>query len=111
MLYFRTGEFFQVPTVGFMTFEYPGASAGPPEGPQPSPASGGELVFSDKKSLYYGSHNIKNKWLKFVGDTDHFVKPFKGTRVVVIWGVLTHPPQIIKKIMLKKFILCTAVLI
>eukprot|EP01050_Picozoa_sp_SAG11_P059729 SAG11_NODE_38863_length_247_cov_29.432432_1_plen_51_part_01 len=23
-------------------------------------------------------------------------------RVVVIWGVLTHPPQIIQKIMLKK---------
>eukprot|EP01050_Picozoa_sp_SAG11_P017000 SAG11_NODE_2392_length_3410_cov_20.904259_3_plen_119_part_00 len=32
-------------------------------------------------------------------------------QVVVIWGVLAHPPQIIQKIMLKKFILCTAVLI
>ena len=31
--------------------------------------TGGELVFSDKKSPYYGSHNIKNKWFKFVGDT------------------------------------------
>eukprot|EP01050_Picozoa_sp_SAG11_P053579 SAG11_NODE_31712_length_289_cov_2.736842_1_plen_36_part_01 len=31
--------------------------------------------------------------------------------VVVIWGVLAHPPQIIQKIMLKKFYLYTAVLI
>jgi hypothetical protein len=30
---------------------------------------GGELVFSDKKSPHYGTHNIKNKFLKFDGST------------------------------------------
>jgi hypothetical protein len=33
-----------------------------------------------KKSRYYGTHNIKNKWFKFVGDTEHKVTPSKGTR-------------------------------
>lgn len=47
--------------------------------------TGGELVFTDKKSPYYGSHNIKNKWLKFVGDTPHYVKPFKGTRYTLVY--------------------------
>ena len=41
--------------------------------------TGGELVFSDKKSPNYGVHNIKNRWFQFVGDTEHYVKPFKGT--------------------------------
>ena len=35
---------------------------------------GGELVFTIKKSpnytSYYNTHNIKNKWLKFVGGID-----------------------------------------
>ena len=47
--------------------------------------TGGELVFSDKKSPYHGTHNIKNKWLKFVGDTPHYVKPFKGTRYTLVY--------------------------
>ena len=47
--------------------------------------TGGGLVFSDKKSPYYGEHKIRNKWLKFVGDTDHFVKPFKGTRYTLVY--------------------------
>ena len=47
--------------------------------------TGGELVFSDKKSPYYGPHNIKNKWLKFVGDTDHYVKKFSGTRYTLVY--------------------------
>ena len=47
--------------------------------------TGGELVFTDKKSPNYGSHNIKNKWLKFVGDTEHHVKPFKGTRYTLVY--------------------------
>ena len=47
--------------------------------------TGGDLVFSDKSSPYHGSHNIKNKWLKFVGDTEHYVKPFKGTRYTLVY--------------------------
>ena len=44
-----------------------------------------ELVFNDKKSPHHGAHNIKNKWLKFVGDTEHYVKPFKGTRYTLVY--------------------------
>jgi hypothetical protein len=47
--------------------------------------TGGELVFTDKSSPYYGTHNIKNKWLKFVGDTEHYVKPFKGERYTLVY--------------------------
>ena len=47
--------------------------------------TGGELVFTDKSSPNYGTHNIKNKWLKFVGDTEHYVKPFKGTRYTLVY--------------------------
>eukprot|EP01051_Picozoa_sp_SAG22_P007180 SAG22_NODE_495_length_9802_cov_111.077605_11_plen_136_part_00 len=51
---------------------------------------GGELVFTYKKSPYkksphYGTHSIKNKWLKFTGDTKHYVKPFKGTRYTLVY--------------------------
>jgi hypothetical protein len=42
--------------------------------------TGGELVFSDKKSPHYGTHNVKNKFLKFDGSTKHYVKPFKDER-------------------------------
>eukprot|EP01052_Picozoa_sp_SAG31_P000900 SAG31_NODE_28_length_32713_cov_39.100509_10_plen_51_part_00 len=42
--------------------------------------TGGGLVFSHKKSPHCGSHNINNKWLKFDGSTEHFVKPFTRTR-------------------------------
>ena len=47
--------------------------------------TGGELVFTDKNSPYYGTHNIRNKWLKFVGDTPHHVKPFKGERYSLVY--------------------------
>ena len=47
--------------------------------------TGGELVFTDKKSPHYGSHNIKNKWLKFDGKYEHYVKPFKGTRYTIVY--------------------------
>ena len=47
--------------------------------------TGGELVFADKKSPNYGVHNIKNRWLKFEGDTEHYVKPFKGTRYTLVY--------------------------
>ena len=47
--------------------------------------TGGDLVFTDKKSPYYGNHNIKNKWFKFVGDTEHKVTPFKGTRYTLVY--------------------------
>ena len=47
--------------------------------------TGGELVFTNKKSPYYGTHNIRNRWLKFVGDTEHYVKPFKGTRYTLVY--------------------------
>jgi hypothetical protein len=47
--------------------------------------TGGELVFTDKDSPYYGTHNIKNKWLKFVGDTPHHVRPFKGERYTLVY--------------------------
>eukprot|EP01051_Picozoa_sp_SAG22_P011060 SAG22_NODE_1036_length_5904_cov_4.908355_7_plen_84_part_00 len=45
----------------------------------------GELVFTDKKSPHYGTHSIKNKWQKFTGDTEHYVKPFKGTRYTLVY--------------------------
>jgi hypothetical protein len=47
--------------------------------------TGGELVFTDKKSPHYGTHSIKNKWLKFTGDTEHYVKPFKGTQYTLVY--------------------------
>ena len=47
--------------------------------------TGGELVFTDKKSPHYGSHNIKNRWLKFTGDTEHYVKPFTGQRYTLVF--------------------------
>ena len=47
--------------------------------------TGGELVFNDKKSPHHGTYNIKNKWLKFVSDTEHHVKPFKGTRYTLVY--------------------------
>ena len=47
--------------------------------------TGGALVFGDKKSPYYGKHNIKNKWLKFVGDTEHYNTPFKGRRYTLVY--------------------------
>lgn len=47
--------------------------------------TGGELVFTDKDSPYYGTHNIKGKWLRFVGDTPHHVKPFKGERYTLVY--------------------------
>ena len=45
----------------------------------------GDLVFTDKKMPYYGIHNIKSKWFKFVGDTEHKVTPFKGTRYTLVY--------------------------
>ena len=45
--------------------------------------TGGELVFEE--GPYKGSHNIKNRWLKFEGDTPHFVRPFKGTRYTLVF--------------------------
>ena len=45
----------------------------------------GDLVFTNKKSPYYGAHSIKNKWFKFVGDTEHKVTPFKGTRYTLVY--------------------------
>jgi hypothetical protein len=47
--------------------------------------TGGELVFSDKTSPHYGTHNIKNKFLKFDESTEHYVKPFKGERYTVVY--------------------------
>jgi hypothetical protein len=47
--------------------------------------TGGELVFTNPKSPHYGSHNIKNKWLKFRGNTEHYVKPFKGERYTIVY--------------------------
>ena len=47
--------------------------------------TGGQLVFTDKESPYYGSHNIKNKWFKFLGNTEHYVKPFKGERYTIVY--------------------------
>ena len=47
--------------------------------------TGGELVFSDKKSPHYGTHNIKNKFLKFDGSTEHYVKQFKGERYTIVY--------------------------
>ena len=43
------------------------------------------MVFCDKNSPNYGKHNIKNKWLKFVGDTEHYNTPFKGTRYTLVY--------------------------
>ena len=45
--------------------------------------TGGDLVF--ESGDYKGSHNIKNKWLKFKGDHPHFVKPFKGERYTLVY--------------------------
>ena len=47
--------------------------------------TGGELVFSDKSSPHYGTHNIRNRWLKFDGSTEHYVKPFKGERYTIVY--------------------------
>ena len=47
--------------------------------------TGGELVFTDKKSPHYGTHNIRNKFLKFDGSTEHYVKPFKGERYTIVY--------------------------
>ena len=47
--------------------------------------TGGELVFTNPKSPNYGSHNIRNRWLKFTGDTEHYVKPFKGQRYTLVY--------------------------
>ncbi len=47
--------------------------------------TGGELVFTEKDSPQYGSHNIRNKWLKFDGKYEHYVKPFKGTRYTIVY--------------------------
>jgi hypothetical protein len=40
--------------------------------------TGGELVF--ESGPHEGTHNIKDKWLKFRGDHPHYVLPFKGER-------------------------------
>ena len=45
--------------------------------------TGGELVFDS--GPYKGSHNIRNKWLKFKGDHPHWVKPFKGERYTLVF--------------------------
>jgi hypothetical protein len=45
--------------------------------------TGGELVF--EKGPYEGSHNLKNRWLKFKGDTPHYVEPFTGTRYTLVY--------------------------
>ena len=50
----------------------------------PRDYTGGDLVFADKKSPYYGTHNTKNKWFNFVGDTEHKVTPFRGTRYTLV---------------------------
>jgi hypothetical protein len=47
--------------------------------------TGGDLVFTDKNSPYYGTHNIKNKWFKFVGYTEHKVTPSKRTRYTLVY--------------------------
>ena len=47
--------------------------------------TGGELVFTDKASPNYGTHNIKNRWLRFDGSTEHYVKPFKGERYTLVY--------------------------
>jgi hypothetical protein len=46
---------------------------------------GGELVFTDKTSPHYGTHSIKNKFLKFDGSTEHYVKPFTGERYTMVF--------------------------
>ena len=45
--------------------------------------TGGELVFVD--GPYKGSHNIRNKWLTFKGDHEHYVKPYKGERYTLVY--------------------------
>ena len=45
--------------------------------------TGGKLVF--EKGPYEGSHNLKNRWLKFKGDTPHYVEPFTGTRYTLVY--------------------------
>ena len=47
--------------------------------------TGGELVFTDKKVPHYGAHNIKNKFLKFDGSTEHYVKPSKGEHYTIVY--------------------------
>eukprot|EP01050_Picozoa_sp_SAG11_P023885 SAG11_NODE_4934_length_1718_cov_2.140828_2_plen_90_part_00 len=49
--------------------------------------TGGELVFTDKTSPHYGSHNIRNKWLKFDGRIEHNVKLFKSTRYTMVFCI------------------------
>ena len=45
--------------------------------------TGGDLVFDS--GPHKGSHNIRNKWLRFKGDHPHHVKPFKGERYTLVY--------------------------
>ena len=45
--------------------------------------TGEELVFDS--GPHKGSHNIRNRWLKFKGDHPHWVKPFKGAIYTVVF--------------------------
>ena len=45
--------------------------------------SGGELVFED--GPHKGSHNIKNRWLKFKGDHVHYNTAFTGERYTLVY--------------------------
>jgi hypothetical protein len=45
--------------------------------------TGGELVF--ESGPYAGTHDIKEKWLKFVGDKPHWVEPFEGERYSIVY--------------------------
>ena len=45
--------------------------------------TGGELVF--ESGPHKGTHNIKNRWLRFKGDHPHYVKPFKGQRYTLVY--------------------------
>ena len=53
--------------------------------------TGGELVFSDGPQK--GPHNIKNRWLKFNGSFEHYVKPFKGQRYTLVYYQLKKPKK------------------
>ena len=44
---------------------------------------GGELVF--ESGPYKGSHNIRNRWLKFKGDHPHYNTPFTGERYTLVY--------------------------
>ena len=44
---------------------------------------GGELVFED--GPHKGSHNIKNRWLKFKGDHVHYNTAFTGERYTLVY--------------------------